>query len=609
MKNTKKRKRTLKAKMMGTVMLCALASILAAGMVSYLTIRMIQDDSMQDNMKLYLDQMTENTDRAYFDMLNIANQMGPNGLIGSVTEAYLASEDNFELYVGQKTLREELIGLGYVNTKLIGANYYDAQKGEELVSSMTARKLDRRYMGVPSVAECAGNRMQAAHKDYLGIGGRTVFSVRKNAVFGDGKDLDIYVEVEAGMDVPEEINQKKHPYTVMQMDQDGIVRYSTNPVIINGQQLLAEPLARGSYCLQEREGYQMMIYRSRIGYMNAAALPADICRREMSIWRLKMFAVIAVTFLVFSVSVVHLYGFICRPLILLRRQMIQVGEGQLQETLHVYGIEEFDILMEEINHMKKQVTNLIHSIVEKEKDVQRTEYEKLLYQINPHFLLNTLNSVQWMARMRDQKEISDFVQKLKMLLSYNLGKEGSETTLLQELDILDKYIALQQMRYDFTVEMNVEEGEYLDQPMVRMLLQPLVENAIRYGLGDDEKISIQVFQDHTRRQAVIAISDSGKGLKQEEIDQINEPFDYKPYNRGNENRGIGLRYVKAVLDSFYDGQTSLFVNSRKGRGTKITTSGRYCVYRYRYAGNGWISADAVLSGKTSFGGVCNIFSL
>ncbi len=304
--------------------------------------------------------------------------------------------------------------------------------------------------------------------------------------------------------------------------------------------------------------------------MNAAALPADICRREMSIWRLKMFAVIAVTFLVFSVSVVHLYGFICRPLILLRRQMIQVGEGQLQETLHVYGIEEFDILMEEINHMKKQVTNLIHSMVEKEKDVQRTEYEKLLYQINPHFLLNTLNSVQWMARMRDQKEISDFVQKLKMLLSYNLGKEGSETTLRQELDILDKYIALQQMRYDFTVEMNVEEGEYLDQPMVRMLLQPLVENAIRYGLGDDEKISIQVFQDHTRRQAVIAISDSGKGLKQEEIDQINEPFDYKPYNRGNENRGIGLRYVKAVLDSFYDGQTSLFVNSRKGRGTKIT---------------------------------------
>ncbi len=106
MKYKKTRKRTLKAKMMRTVMLCALAGILAAGMVSYLTIRMIQDDSMQDNMKLYLDQLTENTDRAYFDMLNIANQMGPDGLIGSVTDAYLMAQDNFELYVGQKTLRE-----------------------------------------------------------------------------------------------------------------------------------------------------------------------------------------------------------------------------------------------------------------------------------------------------------------------------------------------------------------------------------------------------------------------------------------------------------------------------------------------------------------------
>ncbi len=570
MKNTKMRKRTLKTIMMGTVMLCALASFLAAGMVSYMSIRMIQDDSMQDNMKLYLDQLTENTDRAYFDMLNIASQMGPNGLIGSVADAYLTSEDKFDLYVGQKTLREELVGLAFMNTKLIGANYFDPHKGEELVSCMTARKLNRQYMAVPSVAECAGNRMQAAHEDYLGIGGRTVFSVRKNAVFGNEKNLDIYVEVEASMDVPEEINQKKWPYTVMQMDQDGIVRYSTNPVIICGQQLLTEPLQRGSYCLKEQEGYQIMIFRSRIGYMNAAALPADLRDQEMNIWRMKMFAVIAVSFLVFSVSVVHLYGFIWRPLHLLRRQMIQVGEGQLQETQHVYGIEEFDVLMEEINHMKKQVTSLIHSMVEKEKDVQRTEYEKLLYQINPHFLLNTLNSVQWMARMRRQKEISDFVQKLKMLLSYNLGKEGSETTLRQELDILDKYIALQQMRYDFTVEMNVEEGAYLDQPMVRMLLQPLVENAIRYGLGDDEKISIQVFEDRARGQAVITISDSGRGLNQEEIDQINEPFDYKPGSRGNENRGIGLRYVKAVLDSFYDGQTSLFVNSRKGRGTKIT---------------------------------------
>ena len=73
-----------------------------------------------------------------------------------------------------------------------------------------------------------------------------------------------------------------------------------------------------------------------------------------------------------------------------------------------------------------------------------------------------------------------------------------------------------------------------------------------------------------RHLAVVTISDSGKGLNQEEIDEINQPFDYDWGYWKNENRGIGLRYVKAMLESFYDGQTSLFVNSRKGIGTRIT---------------------------------------
>ncbi len=101
-----------------------------------------------------------------------------------------------------------------------------------------------------------------------------------------------------------------------------------------------------------------------------------------------------------------------------------------------------------------------------------------------------------------------------------------QTTLRTEIDIVKDYIALEQMRYDFVIEMNVEEGRYLEQPTVRMLLQPLVENAIRYGLGDDEKITIQVFEDNIRGLAGITILDSGNGLTQEEIYQINEPFDY-----------------------------------------------------------------------------------
>lgn len=564
------KKNTLRAKMLGILMLCAITSLLAAGIVSYMALRMIQNDSIEDNMKMYLDQITRNTDGAYYDMLSIMNYMGPGGLVGNVTDSYLGATDNFDRFIEQRTLREEMAGLGYVNTKLVGVMYYDREEKKELISGMNVRALDGSHASLPEVVECAGNVIQAAHSSILGSGEEPVFSVMREVVFGNGKRLDVYAEIEADMKTPEEINKAGRPYTYIQTDERRITRYSTNPVIIQGQKLFSTTLSKGDYQVETREGYKIMAYRSQMGYINAVALPDNMYQNEINHWRMRMTLIIVASFLIFALSVFYLYRIICRPLNQFRRQMVQIGNGALQAVHEESDIAEFDSLMREVEQMKCQIENLISNMVEKEKSIQKTEYEKLIYQINPHFLLNTLNSVQWMAQMSCQRDISEFVQRLKKLLSYNLGKEGSQTTLRMELEIVKEYIALQQMRYDFVIEMHIEDGDYLDQPTVRMLFQPLVENAIRYGLGDDEKISIQVFEDVARHLAVVTISDSGKGLTQEEIDEINQPFDYDWEYWKNENRGIGLRYVKAMLESFYDGQTSLFVNSRKGIGTRIT---------------------------------------
>ena len=508
MKRRKRGKQTLKRKMLSILLLCAMSCILAVVIVSYMTIRMIQNDSIQESMQIYLEQITREIDSDYYDMIGIVNQMSPNGLIGSVTESYLSVEDNYDRYFEQKSLREELIKLGYVNTKLLGIAYYDPKEQKELIGNFNVRVLDPSYQTISKVVVGAENIIQAMHASY--------------------------------------------------------------PVIVKGQKLLSELPEKEGYAVINQEGYKIMAYRSSIGYVNAIALPENTYQKEMNMWRLKLVVIILAAFGIFSSSVFYLYRLICKPLNQFQKQMIQVGNGSLQEAEQEYEIKEFDDLMHEVEQMKEQIRNLIDDVVEKEKSIQRTEYEKLLYQINPHFLLNTLNSVQWMARMSRQDNITEFVQRLKRLLSYNLGKEGMQTTLRTEIDIVKDYIALEQMRYDFVIEMNVEEGRYLEQPTVRMLLQPLVENAIRYGLGDDEKITIQVFEDNIRGLAIITILDSGNGLTQEEINQINEPFDYDVKKMQHGNRGIGLRYVKAMLESFYEGETNLFVNCKKGYGTKIT---------------------------------------
>ena len=539
MKRRKRGKQTLKRKMLSILLLCAMSCILAVVIVSYMTIRMIQNDSIQESMQIYLEQITREIDSDYYDMIGIVNQMSPNGLIGSVTESYLSVEDNYDRYFEQKSLREELIKLGYVNTKLLGIAYYDPKEQKELIGNFNVRVLDPSYQTISKVVVGAENIIQAMHASYLGIRETPVLSVMRRVSFGNKRVLDIYAEIEPDMSVSDRLNKEKWPYTYMEMDENGIVQYSNNPVIVKGQKLLSE--------LPEKEGYA-----------------------AMNMWRLKLVVIILAAFGIFSSSVFYLYRLVCKPLNQFQKQMIQVGNGSLQEAEQEYEIKEFDDLMHEVEQMKEQIRNLIDDVVEKEKSIQRTEYEKLLYQINPHFLLNTLNSVQWMARMSRQDNITEFVQRLKRLLSYNLGKEGMQTTLRTEIDIVKDYIALEQMRYDFVIEMNVEEGRYLEQPTVRMLLQPLVENAIRYGLGDDEKITIQVFEDNIRGLAIITILDSGNGLTQEEINQINEPFDYDVKKMQHGNRGIGLRYVKAMLESFYEGETNLFVNCKKGYGTKIT---------------------------------------
>ena len=144
-------------------------------------------------------------------------------------------------------------------------------------------------------------------------------------------------------------------------------------------------------------------------------------------------------------------------------------------------------------------------------------------------------------------------------------------TLSKELEILGHYVELQEYRFGERIRFEFDLDErFHDIHVPSLILQPLVENAIRYGLGDDEKITIQVFEDNIRGLAIITILDSGNGLTQEEINQINEPFDYDVKKMQHGNRGIGLRYVKAMLESFYEGETNLFVNCKKGYGTKIT---------------------------------------
>lgn len=563
--------RSIELKKIITLMLIlgGLSSIAAIIWTSWSYLQLMNRNNIRERMKSNLISYTEETDRAYYSLLRVMEQMSINGVVGNITENYLTQKDQYDQYINKKNLRAQLVGLNNYYPELLIAFYYDVKNHQELVPNYANVPISLDYKGVPILLEAADNIFQAAHDSVFYPDDTIVYSVYRRERFGEGIFLDCYAEMEAVFEFPEQ--EQKNGYSLIQMDEKGKVCYSTNPVIIRGQYLIREEMPKESWKEFAQEGYQIIAYRSELGYINAVALREGFYRDEIDTWRNQIILIVSMVSFFFVSFVFYLYRLIGKPVNELSRQIEKIGQGSLQdESIPKCGIMEFDRLLDDVSGMKGRIRELIRQSREQEKNYQRVEYEKLLYQINPHFLLNVLNSIQWMARMNDQKEIGEYAGSLKKLLSYNLGKEGSSTTLRTEINMVRNYIFLQQQRYDFEVNFNVEEGDYLNIPVVRMMLQPLVENAIRYGLGDKGLIEISVFEDSKRGFAVITIEDSGYGLSQEKIDQINQSFEYGWDDGKKENTGIGIRYVKAMLNSFYQGAASLSVNSKKNMGTKIT---------------------------------------
>ena len=353
----------------------------------------------------------------------------------------------------------------------------------------------------------------------------------------------------------------------MQLDKNGRVLFSNSDLFAQDE-VLDLVLEDGIFSGSLGDCY-LVAKQSHMGFIYVNGVPQEEYLKEMIVWYEKIFLLCIFTVIPALLIMLVTRKMLGRPIRSLEQAIEEVGEGKLEPVSEDLEVREFQELMHKINEMKVDIKNLLVKVQTEEEQRQKTQREKLMYQINPHFLLNTLNSVQWMAQLEHQESISRFLADFKSLLAYNLGKEEKKSTLRTEVEIAKKYISLQKQRYDFEVTMDIEEGEYLETETIRMLLQPLIENAVRYGLGDLGVVNIRIFQDERRGSAVITIQDHGNGLSREKLAQLNRPFCYKN-NGDGDTAGIGLRYVRHCLEGFYKGESILTINSEIGRGTKVT---------------------------------------
>lgn len=248
----------------------------------------------------------------------------------------------------------------------------------------------------------------------------------------------------------------------------------------------------------------------------------------------------------------------------------QVQEGNLEVQVETDSRDEFGEIAENFNTMTGKVRNLIREIQEVGKKQREAEIRALEAQINPHFLYNTLDSINWMAIDKGEYEISRMLRDLGVILRYSVNKSNQMVPLWQAADWLEKYVGLQQMRFNHAFSFELHMDEKAGQVHIyKLLLQPFVENCIVHGFrGIQQGGMLRVDMTVSEEQGMLCIivEDNGNGMPQEEV---------RKYNLLNQEiqddgRSIGLINAFSRMRMYYGSRVSWNVSSIPEVGTIIT---------------------------------------
>lgn len=258
---------------------------------------------------------------------------------------------------------------------------------------------------------------------------------------------------------------------------------------------------------------------------------------------------------------------ITRPLHRLSLLMKEISKGNFNIEAPVNGNDEVSQLSKTFNIMVKEIDRLIKQLEEEHKMRERMYFETLQMQINPHFLFNALNGIKWMAIIKGENEIGRMITALGKLLETTLSKNGEIIPLSEEIQCVDSYVLLQKMRYGdrFDIQYNIDET-ILSYKVPRLILQPLVENAIIHGFEDMESRGMITINGYKQSDLLfIEVVDNGKGMSSEKIDQI-----LKGLQKNNKfNNNIGLKNVNDRIKLYFGVDYGLVIHSEEGKGTVI----------------------------------------
>jgi len=278
-----------------------------------------------------------------------------------------------------------------------------------------------------------------------------------------------------------------------------------------------------------------------------------------------MFPIIGIVICI--VALVVLKKILNTPLKHIKNAIMEINEGNID-----YRIVEFDSSVEfadieqSFNKMLDQIYNLKILAYDLQLESQKTQYLNLRLQINPHFLLNSLNTIYALTQLKKFEDIKSFVYDLVCYFQYVLHNSNEVVCLKKEIEFVEHFVSIQNVRFpdSFYVVYDVEETLY-EEMIPPLMIENFVENSIKHALKKKEMIEILVIVKKREDFLVLSICDNGKGMKKELLEKIRNAEQIED----EKGKHIGIWNCIRRLKLLYQDRAEISITSEEGEGTQI----------------------------------------
>ena len=291
---------------------------------------------------------------------------------------------------------------------------------------------------------------------------------------------------------------------------------------------------------------------------------------SLNMLKTRLFIVFVILLIIFIVIIINSYiSFrVTNPIRELEKSVKELEEGNLDADIYMGGSYEVQHLGKSVQDMKFRIKGLMQDIVNEHEEKRKSEFDSLQAQINPHFLYNTLDIIVWQIENEKQSEAVHTVTALARFFRLSLGKGKNIVTVKDEIDHVRNYLMIQHMRFKnkFDYEFDVAE-DVLELPSLKLMLQPLVENAIYHGMefmDGDGLIVVKAWREEN--ELYLSVADNGLGMTEDKVEMILTGKSASGNGRGS---GIGVKNVNERIKLYFGEAYGLTIDSEPDEGTTV----------------------------------------